>query len=37
MPFEARKDDVSPSGVKVARDFRDNLIIDRYDPVFADI
>jgi hypothetical protein len=28
---------VSPSGVKVAADFRDNLIIDRYDPVFADM
>ena len=24
--------DVSPSGVRIARDFRDNLIIDRYDP-----
>lgn len=28
---------VSPSGVRIARDFRDNLIIDRYDPVFADM
>jgi hypothetical protein len=27
----------SPSGVRIARDFRDNLIIDRYDPVFADM
>jgi hypothetical protein len=27
----------SPSGVWVARDFRSNLIIDRYDPVFADM
>ena len=25
----------SPSGVRIAGDFRDNLIIDRYDPVFA--
>jgi hypothetical protein len=29
--------DHSPSGVPIARDFRDNLIIDRYDPVFADM
>lgn len=28
---------VSPSGVRIARDFRDNLIVDRYDPVFADM
>jgi hypothetical protein len=28
-PFHA-----SPSGVRVANDFRDNLIIDRHDPVF---
>jgi hypothetical protein len=27
----------SPSGVQIANDFRDNLIIDRYDPVFADM
>jgi hypothetical protein len=27
----------SPSGVQIAADFRDNLIIDRYDPVFADM
>ena len=27
----------SPSGVWVATDFRSNLIIDRYDPVFADM
>jgi hypothetical protein len=27
----------SPSGIWVARDFRSNLIIDRYDPVFADM
>jgi hypothetical protein len=29
--------DISPSGVRIARDFRSNLIIDRYDPVFADM
>ena len=28
---------LSPSGVWVASDFRANLIIDRYDPVFADM
>lgn len=27
----------SPSGVRIAADFRDNLIIDRYDPAFADM
>ncbi len=27
----------SPSGVLIAEDFRSNLIIDRYDPVFADM
>lgn len=27
----------SPSGVRIADDFRSNLIIDRYDPVFADM
>jgi hypothetical protein len=27
----------SPSGVLIADDFRDNLIIDRFDPVFADM
>lgn len=27
----------SPSGVWIADDFRSNLIIDRYDPVFADM
>lgn len=26
---------VTPSGVRIAKDFRDNLIIDRYDPVFT--
>jgi hypothetical protein len=25
----------SPSGARIATDFRDNLIIDRYDPLFA--
>ncbi len=29
------KEHVSPSGVRIMSDFRDNLIIDRYDPVFA--
>jgi hypothetical protein len=28
---------LSPSGVLIAADFRTNLIIDRYDPVFADM
>jgi hypothetical protein len=28
---------LSPSGVRIADDFRANLIIDRYDPVFADM
>lgn len=28
-------DHTSKSGVRIAADFRDNLIIDRYDPVFA--
>jgi len=28
---------LSPSGVRIANDFRDNLIIDRYDPIFADM
>ncbi len=28
---------LSPSGVFIAADFRANLIIDRYDPVFADM
>lgn len=37
MSFIARTEDISLSGVKIARDFRDNLIIDRYDPVFADM
>lgn len=25
----------SPSGVRISADFRDNLIIDRYDPIFV--
>jgi hypothetical protein len=28
-------DYISKSGVKISADFRDNLIIDRYDPVFS--
>jgi hypothetical protein len=28
---------LSPSGVWIAKDFRKNLIIDRHDPVFADM
>ena len=28
---------LSPSGIWIADDFRSNLIIDRYDPVFADM
>ncbi|MDP9201608.1 MAG: hypothetical protein M3P26_06710 [Gemmatimonadota bacterium] len=35
MTFQAES--YSPSGVPIAKDFRDNLIIDRYDPVFADM
>ena len=31
----ARPFETSPSGVRVAVDFRDNLIITRYDPLFA--
>src|SRR6266478_5067516 len=31
------EDQLSPSGVLIASDFRANLIIDRYDPVFADM
>jgi hypothetical protein len=37
MTFLAENSDVSPSGVRIARDFRENLIIDRFDPVFADM
>lgn len=36
MTFQA-SETRSPSGVTIANDFRDNLIIDRYDPVFADM
>ena len=36
MAYQA-DESVSPSGVRIAREFRDNLIIDRYDPVFADM
>lgn len=35
--MEYEKGHVSPSGVLIADDFRDNLIIDRYDPIFADM
>ena len=34
--MQADDGQLSPSGVWVATDFRSNLIIDRYDPVFAD-
>jgi hypothetical protein len=37
VSFIANPSEVSRSGVEIARDFRDNLIIDRYDPVFADM
>lgn len=30
-------DSQSPTGVRISSDFRDNLIIDRYDPVFANM
>src|SRR5688572_6348981 len=29
------RDSVSPTGVRIAADFRSNLIIDRYDAVFS--
>lgn len=35
--MNAEKGQLSPSGVFIAEDFRENLIIDRYDPVFADM
>jgi hypothetical protein len=35
--MEDKKGHLSPSGVLIADDFRDNLIIDRYDPIFADM
>src|SRR5690349_1768862 len=31
------KGHLSPSGVRIAANFRENLIIDRYDPVFGDM
>jgi len=34
---QTRDGQFSPTGVWVATDFRSNLIIDRYDPVFADM
>lgn len=39
MGMNSQREDgqLSPSGVWVATDFRSNLIIDRYDPVFADM
>ena len=37
MSFEVSDADVSATGMRIASDFRDNLIIDRYDPVFADM
>src|ERR1700694_2901124 len=33
----SNEEQLSPSGVRIATDFRSNLIIDRYDPVFADM
>jgi hypothetical protein len=32
-----QKGRLSPSGVLIADDFRENIIIDRHDPVFADM
>jgi hypothetical protein len=37
MTFEAPTTETSQSSVAIASDLRDNLIIDRYDPVFADM
>jgi hypothetical protein len=37
MHMENHRARLSPSGVLIADDFRENLIIDRYDPVFADM
>src|SRR5205823_13520305 len=34
---QSEQGQLSPSGVWVASDFRSNLIIDRYDPVFSDM
>jgi hypothetical protein len=35
--MKSDQNELSPSGVKIAAEFRDNLIIDRYDPIFADM
>src|SRR5436309_7317397 len=35
--MQSEEGQLSPSGVWVASDFRSNLIIDRYDPVFSDM
>jgi hypothetical protein len=35
--MDYKKGHLSPSGVLIADDFRDNLIIDRYDPIFSDM
>jgi hypothetical protein len=35
--MDSENGQLSPSGVWIANDFRSNLIIDRYDPVFADM
>jgi hypothetical protein len=35
--MQSHEGQLSPSGVWIAKDFRSNLIIDRYDPVFADM
>jgi hypothetical protein len=35
--MHSNEDHWSPSGVLIAADFRENLIIDRYDPIFADM
>jgi len=35
--MQKQKGSLSPSGVFIADDFRENLIIDRHDPVFADM
>lgn len=35
--MQKREGYISPSGVRIAGDFRENLIIDRHDPVFANM
>lgn len=35
--MNSQEGQLSPSGVFIAADFRMNLIIDRYDPIFADM